>query len=119
MAVMAMTATTTRVTILRPIAMTMTMQTMMMMVMTMTTNAILKMQEKMTTTRKMHVFLAAVITSMCAELLLRGRTKTFGCIDTTATAGDRPLPSRALRGRRTSLCRTEAAGTARGTSARR
>ena len=35
------------------------------------------------------------------------------------TGGDRPLPSRALRGRRTSLCRTEAAGTARGTSARR
>ena len=99
--------------------MTMTMQTMIMMVMTMTTNASLTMQEKMTTTRKMHVFLGAVFTSMCAELLLRGRTKTFGCIDTTATAGDRPLPSRALRGRRTSLCRTEAAGTGRGTPARR
>ena len=119
MAVMAMTATTTRMTILRPTAMTMTMQAMMMMVMTMATNAILKMQEKMTTTRKMHVLLGAVITSMCAELLLRGRTKTFGCIDTTATAGDGPLPSRALRGRRTSLCRTEAAGTAWGTPARR
>ena len=38
MAVMAMTATTTRMTILRPTAMTMTMQAMMMMVMTMTTN---------------------------------------------------------------------------------
>ena len=119
MAVMAMTATTTRMTILRPIAMTMAMQTMIMMVMTMTTNAILKMQEKMTTTRKMHVFLAALITSMCAELLLGGRTKTFGCIDTSATTGNSPLPSRALRGRRTSLCRTEAAGTGRGTSARR
>ena len=77
MAVMAMTATTTRMTILRPTAMTMTMQAMMMMVMTMTTNAILKMQEKMTTTRKMHVFLGAVFTSMCAELLLRGRTKSL------------------------------------------